>query len=70
MVMSEIILDIALWVKNPRWLLFVEDRSINGQMINRFLQNRYGTVILVPIMMFYGISGLMVWSGSTLNIAL
>ena len=29
-VLSENILDIALWVKNPRWLLFVKGRSING----------------------------------------
>ena len=28
MVLSENILDIALWVKNPRWLLFVKGRSI------------------------------------------
>ena len=29
-VLSENILDIALWVKNPRWLLFVKGRSINA----------------------------------------
>ena len=67
MLLSEDILDIALWVKNPRWLLFVKGRSING---HHFWQNRYRTVISVSIKMFYGIPGLMVWSGSTLNIAL
>ena len=66
-VLSENILDIALWVKNPRWLLFVKGRSINA---HHFWQNRYRTVISESIMMFYGIPGLMVWSGSTLNIAL
>ena len=29
-VLSENILDIALWVKNSRFLLFVKGRSING----------------------------------------
>ena len=67
-VLSENILDIALWVKNSRFLLFVKGRSINE---HHFCQNRYRTVILVSIMMFYGIPGLMVWSGSsTLSIAL
>ena len=66
-VLSENILDIALWVKNPRWLLYVEGRLING---HHFCQNRYRTVISVSIMIFYGIPSLMEWSESTLNIAL
>ena len=61
-VLSENILDIALWVKNSRWLLFVKGRSINE---HHFWQNWYRTVISVSIIMFYGTPGLMVWSGST-----
>ena len=65
--LSENILDIASWVKKSRWLLFVGGRSINGY---HFRQNRYRTVMLVFIMMFYGVLGVMVWSGSTLIIEL
>ena len=34
-VLSENILDIALWVKNPRCLLFVKGQSINGHHFDR-----------------------------------
>ena len=45
-VLSEDILDIALWVKNPRWPPFVEDQAINSY---HFRQNRYRFVFLVSI---------------------
>ena len=48
-VLSEDILDIALWVKNPRWPPFVEGQAINSYHSR---QNRVRFVFLVSIMGF------------------
>ena len=64
-VLSEDILDIALWVKNLRWPTFVE-----GQAINSFRQNRDRFVFLVSIMGFSGMPYIVVLSENILDSAL
>ena len=48
-VLSEKILDITLWVKNPRWPPFVQGKKMSG---HHFSQNRYRFVILVSTTVF------------------
>ena len=48
-VLSKIILDIALWVKNPRWPPFVQGQAINS---SHSRHNRGRFVFLVSIMGF------------------
>ena len=48
-VWSEITLDVALWVKNPRWPPFVQGQTINCY---RFRHNRGIFVFLLSILWF------------------
>ena len=57
--LSEDILDIALWVKNPRWPPFVEVQAINSYHSR---QNRDRFVFLVSIMGFSGMPYIVVLS--------
>ena len=66
-VLSENILDIALWVKNPRWPPFVQGQAINSY---HFLYNRRRFVFLVSIMGFTGMPYIMVLTKDILDIAL
>ena len=66
-VLSENILDIALWVKNPRWPPFVQGQAIN---LCDFQSNRGKFVFLVSIMGFSGVPCLVVLSEDILDIAL
>ena len=50
-VLPENILDIALWVKNPRWPPYVQVKAINSF---HFRHNRGRFVFLLPIMGFSG----------------
>ena len=59
MVLSEDILDIALWVKNPRWPPFVQSQAINSY---HFRHNRGKFVFLVSIMEFSGMLYIVVLS--------
>ena len=58
-VLSENILDIALWVKNPRWLPFVQGQAVNSY---HFRHNRDRVVFLVPIMRFLSMPNIVVLS--------
>ena len=51
MVLSEDILDIAVWEKNPRWPPFVQGQAINSY---HFRHNRDRFVFSVSIMGFSG----------------
>ena len=66
-VLSEDILDIALWVKNPRWPLFVQSQTINSY---HFRHNRGRFVFSVSIMGFSGMLYIVVLSENILDIAL
>ena len=66
-VLSEDILDIALWVKNPRWPLFVQSQAINSY---HFRHNRGRFVFSVSIMGFSGMLYIVVLSENILDIAL
>ena len=66
-VLSEDILAIALWVKNPRWPPFVEGRAINSY---HFRQNRDSFVFLASIMGFSGMPYIVVLSENILDSAL
>ena len=66
-VLSENILDIALWVKNIRWPPFVQGQAINSYY---FRHNRGSFVFLVSIMGFSGMPYIMVLSEDILDIAL
>ena len=65
-VLSKDILDIALWVKNPRWLPFVQGQAINSY---HFQHNRGRFVFLVSIMGFWGMPDIVVLSENILDIA-
>ena len=66
-VLSENILDIALWVKNLRWLPFSQGQAINSC---HFQNNRGKFVFLVSIMGFSGMPYMMVLSEDILDIAM
>ena len=66
-VLSENILDIALWVKHSRWPPFVQGQAINSYYLRH---NRGGFVFLVSIMGFSCMPYIMVLSEYILNIAL
>ena len=66
-VLSENILDIALWVKNPRWPPFVLGQAINSY---DFHSNRGKFVFLVSIMGFSGMPCIVVLPEDILDIAL
>ena len=66
-VLSENILDIALWVKNPRWPPFVQGQAINSY---DFQSNRGKFVSLVSIMGFSGMPCIVVLSEDSSVIAL
>ena len=66
-VLSENILDIELWVKNPRWPSFVQGQAINSYY---FQHNRGSFVFLVSIMGFSGMPNIMGLSEDILDIAL
>ena len=66
-VVSENILDIALWVKNPRWPPFVQGQAINSY---HFRYNRRRFVFLMSIMGFSGMPYIVMLSENTLDIAL
>ena len=66
-VLSENILDIALWVKSPRWLPFVQGQAINSYY---FRHNRGSFVFLVSIMGFSGIPYIVMLSENILDITL
>ena len=53
-VWSEITLDVALWVKNPRWPPFVQSQTINCY---RFRHNRGIFVFLLSILGFFMYAG-------------
>ena len=65
-VLSENILVIALWVKNPRWPPFVQGQAINSYL---FRHNRDRFVFSVSIMGFSGMPYIMVLSEDILDIA-
>ena len=65
-VLSEDILDIALWVKNPRWLPFVQGQAINSY---HFRHNRGRFVFSASIMGFWGMPYILVLSENILDIA-
>ena len=67
MVLSEDILDIALWVKNPRWPPFVQGQAINSY---HFRHNRDRFVFSVSIMGFSGMPYIVVLSENIFDIAL
>ena len=66
-VLSENILDIALWVKNPRWTPFVQGQAINSY---HFRYNRRRFVFFVSIMGSSGIPYIVMLSENILDIAL
>ena len=66
-VLSEDILDIALWVKNPRWPPIVEVQAINSY---HFRQNRDRFVFLVSIVGFSGMPYIVGLSENILDSAL
>ena len=66
-VLSENILDISLWVKNPRWPPFVQGQAINSY---HFQNNRGKFVFLVSSMGFSGMRYIAVLSEDILDIAL
>ena len=66
-VLSENILDIALWVENPRWPPFAQGLTINWYI---FRQNRSRVTILVSTIWFSGMPDLVVGLEITLDIAL
>ena len=66
-VLSVNILDIALWVKNPRWPPFVQVQAINSY---HFRYNRRRFVFLVSIMGFSGVPYIVMLSENTSHIAL
>ena len=66
-VLSEDILDIALWVKNPRWPSFVKGQTINSY---HFRHNRGRFVFSVSIMGFSCMPYIVVLSENILDIAL
>ena len=66
-VLSEDILDIALWVKNLRWPPFVQGQTINSYY---FRHNRGSFVFLVSVMGFLCMPYIMVLSEDILDIAL
>ena len=68
MVLSEDILDIALWVKNPRWPPFVQGQAINSYHF-RHNRGRLG-FFCVSIMGFSGMLYIVVLSENILDIAL
>ena len=49
-VLSEDILDIALWVKNPRWPPFVQGQAINSY---HFRNNNRDRVVFFSV--YYGV---------------
>ena len=66
-VLSEDILAIALWVKNPRWPPIVQGQAINSY----YFQHNIGSfVFLVFIMGFSGMPYIVVLSENSLDIAL
>ena len=65
--LSENILDIALWVKNPRWPPFVQGRAIKAY---HFRHNRDRFVFSVSIMGFSGMPYIVVLSENILDIVL
>ena len=67
MVLTNDILDIALWVKNPRWLPFVQGQAINSYY---FRHNRDRFVCSVSIMGFSGMPYIVVLSENIFGIAL
>ena len=66
-VLSENILDIALWVENPRWPPFAQGQTTNWYI---FRQNRSRLTILVSTIGFSGMPDLVVGLEITLDIAL
>ena len=66
-VLSEDILDIALWVKKPRWPPIVQGQAINSY---HFRHNRGRFVFLVFIMGFSGMPYIVVLSEYSLDIVL
>ena len=66
-VLSENILDIALWVKNPRWPPFVQGQAIN---LYHFRHNKDRFVFSVSIMGFSGMPYIVVLSENIFGIAL
>ena len=66
-VLSENILDIALWVKNSSWPPFAQGQAINSSH-SRYNRRRF--VFLVSIMGFSGMSYIVMLSENTLDIAL
>ena len=66
-VLSENILDIALWVKNPRWPPFVQGQAIDSY---HFWYNRRRFVFLVTMMGFSGMPYIVILSENTSHIAL
>ena len=66
-VLSENILDIALWVKNPSWPPFAQGQAINSSH-SRYNRRRF--VFLVSIMGFSGMAYIVMLSENTLDIAL
>ena len=67
MVLSEDILDIAVWEKNPRWPPFVQGQAINSY---HFRHNRDRFVFSVSIMGFSGMPYIVVLSENIFGIAL
>ena len=65
-VLSEDNLDIALWVKIPRWPLFIQGQAIN---LYHFRHNRGRFVFLVSIMRFSGMPYIVVLSENILDIS-
>ena len=65
-VLLENILDIASWVKNPRWPPFVQGQAINAY---HFRHNRGRFVFFVSIMGFSGMRFIVVLSENILDIA-
>ena len=66
-VLSENILDIALWVKNPRWPPFVQGQAIDSY---HFRYNRRRFVFLVSMMGFSGMPYIVILAENTSHIAL
>ena len=67
MVLSEDILDIAVWEKNPRWPPFVQGQAINSY---HFRHNRDRFVFSVSIMGFSGMPYIVMLSENIFGIAL
>ena len=65
--MSENVLDIALWVKNPIWPLFVQGQVINSY---HFRHNRGRFISLVSVMGFSGMPYIVVLSEDIFDIAM